>query len=185
MRRGKWIVRVSVGALLASLLWTPARNATADEVHCSRGDARAVWEAFATKLFVEGDYPPCQYRLFWGGQHVTFHEDDWFVGGNSLFIAYDQEGLTREQAIAELERLSGRLWLSMIDPNGKVGPAVEQTLMETTYKDMVLPGFGLIVFRHVGVILHLPPGDYLSTWHLLQDGRVIDRARVTVHVLPT
>lgn len=160
-------------------------DAAADEVHCSRGDALAVWQAFATMVYVEGGYPPCQYRLFWDREQVTFHEDDWFVGGNSLYILYEQEGLTREQAIAELERLTGRLWLSEIDPSGKVGPAVEQTLMETAYKDMVFADLGLFVFRHVGVILHLRPGDYLSTWQLLRDGKVIDRANVTVHVLPT
>ena len=42
----------------------------------------------------------------------------------------------------------------------------------------------MIVYRHHGVILHLLPGDYLSTLEISYEGVVIEVDEVTVHVLP-
>jgi hypothetical protein len=35
----------------------------------------------------------------------------------------------------------------------------------------------------VGVILHLPPGDYLSIWETSFDGEVVEHFEVTLHIL--
>ena len=183
-----WTRRVSVGAIVAGLLSVPAPVAVADATTCSYGDAVAVFQAFVPFFNHQprDDFlPACQYRAFFDGEHVTFQENDWFVGGIVWFADYQQLGQTREEGIAELEKYTDRLWLSEIGPDGEVGTPVEQSLMETAYKNLDTPDFGLIVYQHRGVILHLPPGDYLSTLEISFEGAVIEVDEVTVHVLPT
>lgn len=191
----RWAKRTAFGLLIGVLSvpvpMAPA-GAAAIEEPCSRGDALAVWNSFATFLRLEDAYPPCQYRLFWDGEHATFHDSDWFVGGNAqFFFASDLEqfGLTREEGIAELEKWTGRFWLAKIGPRGKVGTLVEQSLMLTPFRDE--KG---IVFRQVGVILNVPPGDYLSVFEEVCESEILEffgcemgkvyRYEVTLHVLP-
>jgi hypothetical protein len=188
MARTGWATRVSVGAVLTGLLWTSAPVARADATTCSYGNAQALFQAFPPLFNYqprEDFFPECQYRLFLDGEHVTFDEDDWFVAGIVLYVEYQQLGETREAGIADIEKYGNRLWLSEIGADGQVGTPVEQSLMETTYKDLHTADLGLIVYKHFGVILHLPPGDYLSTWESSYEGEVVDLAEVTLHVLPT
>lgn len=144
---------------------------------------------FRVPLEFEGEeilIPPCQYRIWLDGDHFTFSEDDWFIGGNAWGYDYQAAGITRAEAIAFLERLNDRLWLAKIDARGRqIGPLVEQTLQETGYKDIVDSEVGAIVYRQVGIVLHLPPGDYRSVWESTFDGRREDRAEVILHVVPS
>jgi hypothetical protein len=184
--RRRW--RSLVGVVLAGLLWTPASSATAETTECSRGDAAALFEQPIMLIFNqpgEGLSPACQYRLFFDGREFTFSEGDWFLGGVNYLYAYKQVGVTRTDAIADLEKYESRLWLSEISPGGVIGPAVEQTLMETGYRDAMHPVFGQVVYRQDGVILQLPPGDYLSTFEETYDGEFVVHAEVILHILST
>lgn len=186
--RTKWALRGLVGVVLvASLVPASGTAARADQTRCSYGDARALFQAFVP-FFAhqprETLYPECQYRAFFDGDHVTFFEGDWFVAGSVFFFDYRNVGVSREAAIADLERFTSRLWLSEIGPGGAPGAALEQSLSRTAYKDLDTVAFGLIVYRHDGVLLHLTRGDYLSRWELSYEGEVIQQAYMTVHVLP-
>jgi hypothetical protein len=180
--------RVFVVGLLGVLLGTYAPVTATAGPECSYGDAMAVFQALPPLFYHQPRdalLPACQYRAFFDGEHVTFYEDDWFVGGSVFFWEYQQLGMSREEGIAELEKLTARLWLSEIGPGGEVGSPVEQPLMETGYKSLDTLDFGLTVYRHDGVILHLPPVDYLSTWEVSWEGEVIEHYEMTIHVLPT
>jgi hypothetical protein len=186
--RRRWATRSFVGVILAGLLWTPASSATAAKTECSYGDAAALFEQFIMLRFNQpgvGLSPACQYRLFFDGQEFTFHEDDWFLGGVTYLYGYKLDGVTRPEAIADLEKHEARLWLSEIGPGGAIGPAVEQTLMETGYKDAMHPVFGQVVYRQDAIILQLPPGDYLSTFEDSYDGGEVSHSEVILHILPT
>ena len=183
---GSWAIRAWVAMDVAGLFSVaPVAPATANvRPPCSYGDAKALVEAFPPLVVVAGDYPPCQYRLFWDGEHVTFQEADWFVGGVVSFWDYQRSGITRAEAIVELEKYTDRLWLSQIGPGGAVGTPVELTLANTGYKNTYRKELGLVVYRHSTVILHLPPGDYLSTLVSSYEGEVYEVDEVTLHVLP-
>jgi hypothetical protein len=198
MRSTRRAIRVSVGMIVAGLLSVlgPVVPAAADSIEppCSHGEALAVFESFGTFTRLH-DVLSCQYRLYEDREHFTFGDEDWFVGGIAHFLTYEdleQFGMTREEGIAELETITSRLWLAKISPRGQVGTPVEQSLMQTAYKDTSL--FGGLVYTHRGVILNLPPGDYLSIYEdycgseLLQElycGDKVFRAEVTLHVLPS
>jgi hypothetical protein len=183
-----WAARFVTGVVIAGLLWTPTPSARAETAQCSHGDAAALFEQFITLRFNqpgEGLSPACQYRLFFDGQEFTFNEDDWFLGGVTATYDYRLAGVTRDEAIADLEKHENRLWLSEICPNGVIGPAVEQTLTETRYKDAMHPVLGHVVYRQDGLILHLPRGDYLSTFEGSYDGEVVAHSEVVLHILPS
>jgi hypothetical protein len=186
MARTKLARKVLIGAVLVGLLCAVAPVARADSTTCSKGHAQAQFQAFPTFFNYqprEDDFPPCQYRLFLDGEHLTFSEEDWFLGGVVLYYEYEQLGATRQAGIADIEKYANRLWLSEIGPGGQVGTPIEQTLMETTYKDIESPDLGRIVYQNFGVIFHLSPGDYLSTWELAYEGEVVEFADVTLHIL--
>jgi hypothetical protein len=199
MRPTRWASRASVGVIVGVVLsvLTPLAPASAAssavEPPCSYGDAMAVFDSFATFVQLEGGVPPCQYRLYANREHFTFNDEDWFVGGVAQYFTYEeleQLGMTREEGIAELETITSRLWLAKVSSRGKVGTPIEQSLMQTAYKDSSL--FGGLVYTQVGVILNLPPGDYLSIYEehcgseLLQElycGDKVFHAEVRLHVL--
>jgi hypothetical protein len=198
MRSTRRAIRVSVGMVVAGLLsvLAPVAPATAAPVEppCSQGDALAVFESFGTFVRLNEEVPPCQYRLYADREHFTFNDEDWFVGGIAQFFTYEeleQFGMTREEGIAELETITSRLWLAKIGPRGKVVETpVEQLLMQTAYKDSSL--FGGLVYTHFGVILNLPPGDYLSIYEESCGSEIFGcnpdkvlHAEVTLHVLPS
>jgi hypothetical protein len=198
MKPTRCVIRASVGMVVAGLIsvLAPVAPATAasNEPPCSHGDALAVFESFGTFTRLH-DVLSCEYRLYEDGRHYTFNDEDWFAGGIAWFFTdeeLEQFGMTRQEGIAELETITNRLWLAKIGPRGKVGTPVEQSLMQTAYKDTSL--FGGLVYTHYGVILNLPPGDYLSIYEescgseFLQEffcGDKVFHAEVTLHVLPS
>ena len=156
--------RAAVG--LARLNRPDARNALSPE----------LMEELATLVERWDEDPAVRCIVIAGG-------DDWFAAGVVLFFEYEQMGVSRQTGIADLEKYSNRFWLSEMDSEGQVGPAVEQSLLETNYKDLNTPDFGRIVYKNIGLILQLPPGDYLSTWELSYDGEIVQLAEVTLHIL--
>ena len=139
MTQATWAKRLPVGAIVVGLLSVSAPVAMADATACSYGDAMAVFQALEPFFYHQprDDFlPACRYRAFFDGEHVTFQENDWFAGGIVWFWDYQQLGQTRKEGIAELEKYTDRLWLSEIGPDGQVGTPVEQSLMETAYKNL-------------------------------------------------
>ena len=194
-----WFSRRSlglVGLLVAGMLLTAAPAATADtfigtdDNGCSYGDAEASSEAFYPffehKPREENSIPPCQYRIWLDNDHFTFTEDDWFFGGNALSFDYEAEGITRDEAIAILERVGHRLWLAKIDSRGKrIGPLIEQPLQLSGFRDGSEAGGGAVVYQQVGLILQLPPGDYVSVYEETFDGQRFFDADVILHIVPS
>jgi hypothetical protein len=199
VHRHRRSISVALGLLMTGLLFTAAPAMAADmgdetDVNgCSYGDALAVFNAFpAVFLHDPTDepwpvYPDCQYRMWDRGNDFTFHDDDWFLAGAAYAYDYVAAGVTREEAIAELDRYSDRLWLTKLVPgtNKAAGASVEQPVLLTAYIDAVHPEGGLIVIRQAGAILQLPAGDYLSYNEVAYQGKVVWRARVTLHILPS
>jgi hypothetical protein len=185
-----------VGLLVAGMLLTTAPAATADTYigtdhnGCSYGDAKATSQAFYPffehKPREENSIPPCQYRIWLDMDHFTFTEDDWFFGGNALAFDYKAEGITRHEAIAILERVGHRLWLARIDSKGeRIGPLVEQSLKLSGFRDVSEAGGGTVVYQQVGLILQLPPGDYVSVYEESFDGQPFFDADVILHIVPS
>ncbi len=127
----------------------------------------------------------CQYRLFNDGAEYTFNEDDVFLGGASLIYDYKAAGVTRAEAIAEIEMVETRVWLAEVLPDGEAGELVEQPLMRTAYKNFIHDLFGLVVYQQRGFITQLPPGDYVSTWVARLPEVFDETATVYLHILPT
>jgi len=78
------------------------------------------------------------------------------------FSDYKELGLTREQAIAEIELSEDRVWLAEVLPGGGMGALVEQPLMRTSFKDTIHDVLGHIVYQHRAFIAQLSAGEYLS-----------------------
>ena len=197
-----WFSRTSlglVGLLVAGLLLTAVPTATADtyigtdDNGCSYGDAEATSQAFYPfirhKPIAEDAIPLCQYRIWLDKDHFTFTEDDWFFGGNALEIAYEAEGFTRAEAIAILDRVGHRLWLAPIDSRGKrIGPLIEQPLQLTVFRSGSHVGgeeTAGVAYQQVGLILQLPPGDYVSVYEETFDGQPVFDADVILHIVPS
>ena len=161
---------------------------------CSQVAAYAMFYTFLplADLNNRGLAPPpvnewfarCQYRLFFDGQHFTFSEDDWILGGRVDIYDYVASGITRAEAIAALELDRDRVWLAKVEPNGSLGPAVEQPLIRTAYTDWNHSIFGLTVWQHRAFIRRLPPGDYVSTYRSTAPGEDDFVATVYLHILP-
>ena len=145
------------------------------EPSCTIGDAQAMFQVLPIPAYVmlsRGIERPklvdtlsqCQYRVFLDGFTFTFSEEDVFLGGVSYLYDYKQLGVTRQEAISELETYQDRVWLAEVLPGGAIGPWVEQPLMRTAYKNIQTTDFGLIVYHQRGFITQLPPGEYLSFW---------------------
>ena len=195
-RRPRHSIGTVLGLLMAGLLWTVAPTARADTIGtdangCSYGDALAVFNAFAAVYLHDpvsgGNYPDCQYRMWDRGEHFTFQEDEWFLAAGAYAYDYQAAGVTRAEAIAELDKYGDRLWLTKLLPgtNKATRAPVEQPLTMTAYMDAAHPEDGLLVIRQTGVILHLPPGEYLSYNEVSYEGNVVWRAKVILHILPS
>ena len=196
--------RRSIGMLAAlvvvvGMLGLTTPSSAAETESCSYGDTHAMFQGFypfflhqpsqlRVPLAFEGEeilIPPCQYRIWLDRDHFTFSEDDWFFGGNALAIDYEAEGITRNEAIAILNRVGHRLWLAQIDSRGRrIGPLVEQPLELTGFRDVSDSG-GAVVYQQVGLILQLPPGNYVSVYEETFDGRRDFRAEVILHIVPS
>jgi hypothetical protein len=183
------IVVMAAIALALSVVLAPSSGEASEDQPCTFGEARALFEAMPPLFHfkpLEGteEYPDCQFRLFWHGETVTFTEDDWFLAGAVGFVEYRDLDLSRHEAIAELDRFTSRLWFAPVS-GGVVGDVVEQALMESGFKSFRSPVFGLVVYKHVGVITRLPAGEYLSAWDLYFDEVLVQRFEVTIHILPS
>lgn len=119
-------------------------------------------------------YSRCQYRFFRDGETFTFCEDDFIVGSKVPNFDYKASGLSRAEAIAELELDVDRVWLD----------GVERVLQRTSYRDLYSVNFGLIVYQVRGFVTQLPPGDHVSAWLGTYPGFPDDTAIVTLHILP-
>lgn len=126
----------------------------------------------------------CQYRVFLDGQTFTFHEDDYITGGVVLLSEYKALGMTRAQAIADLELEEDRVWLAKKRADGTFEDPVEQPLMRTAYKDVDNQVFGLSVFQHRAFIKRLAPGEYESTFVSTFPGFEPFMATVRLIILP-
>lgn len=174
VRRG---VILTVVLALASLGVATPVGAEA-ESRCTAGDARSLFEnievPFEILLRNGLDHPRaetilrCQWRFFWVDGHpffgdITFSDDDVILGGIVYFIDYANQGIPRGDAVAELEGIEVRTWLAEVI-NGEVGPLIEQPLMISATKDVVLrqQDIGRVVMRSWGFITQLPAGEYRS-----------------------
>lgn len=176
-------------ALVASLLpgVSPVVGASAatQPERCTIGDASALFQVSPLPNQVmrpRGQdhpglldaYSRCQYRLFRDGETFTFCQDDFFLAGTVAFFDYKAAGVSRAEAIAEMELFNDRVWLD----------GVEQALSRTAYKDLNSVTLGLTVYQVRGFIAHLPPGDHVSVWVGSYPGTPDDIATVYLHILP-
>jgi hypothetical protein len=154
-------------------------------VTCSLGDVSALLEVSplpSQVMRARGQdhpglldaYAQCQYRLFRDGETFTFCEDDYIFGSKVANYDYKASGLSREEAIAELDQNVDRAWLD----------GIERILEASSYKDLYSVTFGLTVYQVRGFIAKLSPGDHVSTWLGRYPGFPDDTATVTLHILP-
>ena len=106
------------------------------------------------------------------------------VGGVAYLYEYQQLGLTRQEAIAELETFSDQVWLSEVLPDGSIGERDEQPLVQTAYKNVMSANLGLTVYQHRAFITQLPAGEYLSEWESTSSGSLIESAVVRLIITP-
>lgn len=180
MKRTRVRTLLLLGVLAASLgigvsVVSAAPSESVDEAGCTSGNARSMFESFFS--FLEDAVPPCQFRLFWDGQTVTFCEDDVILGGVNYRWGYDELGelgMSREDAVADLELFEDRVWLD----------GVEQLIEETAIKDADTERFGRIVWLQHAFFAQLEPGDHTSLWVGSYDGVPDASATVTLHIVP-
>jgi hypothetical protein len=131
----------------------------------------------------------CTYRVWRGGDdglHVTFSEDDVFLGGITWFSDYKTAGISRAEAIAGIEPQVDRVWLAEATPDGTIiGPLVEQPLTYTAFKNVKHKELGLLVYQHRAFITQLPAGDYVSVWVGTYPGFPDETVTVFLHILPS
>ena len=93
--------------------------------------------------------------------YINFSENDFILGGIVQYIDYPVIGMSRSDAVAELEGIEVRTWLAEVT-NGQVGPLVAQPLMISATRGIVLKRqeIGKVVARTWGYITQLPAGEY-------------------------
>jgi hypothetical protein len=166
---------VFVAAVLSLTMLAVSSVALADPPggqRCTNGEALSNFQSPLEHIF--GDFA-CQYRVFFDGRSFTYCEGDVILGGDNVSIEYAALGLSREEGIAELERLGDRVWID----------GVEQQLMRTEYKDGQHPVFGHVVYQHRAFITTLPVGDHVSYWEGTFDGAPDGSATVLLRILPS
>jgi hypothetical protein len=137
-------------------------------------DHPGLLEAFAT----------CQYRVFFDGRAFTFNESDHVVGGIAWLSDYKAAGISRDEAISEIEGIDDRVWLAKRQPDGSLGERIEQSLTRTAYKGLLHPVFGQIVYQHRAFVTQLPAGEYVSYWESTSAGLPTESAIVELLILP-
>jgi hypothetical protein len=191
----------SASAATTSGLFESATPAAAPGERCTYADAQSLFNNFSSAFALRARGPSpsspvdavtnCQYRLFFDGATFTFAQQDVFLGGINL--SWDVEtagllGITREEAIADLEATETRVWLARVESDGTVGALVEQPLLRTPYKDGVHPALGRVVQQHRAYITSLPAGEHLSifemTWQEFH-GLPAGEFQATVHLVIT
>jgi hypothetical protein len=188
---------VAAGLAAAAFVPTAGLSASPSPLPCSQPIAYAMFAAFLPLIDLrnQGLAPPpvtdvlkrCQYRFFpvpGIGDHRTFTEDDWVLGGIVYSTSYVADGVTRAAAVADLELGTDRVSLAKVQPNGHLGPAVEQPLMRTGYTDWNHSTYGLTVWQHRGFIRRFTPGDYVNTWVSSYPGFPDDTTTMYLHIVP-
>lgn len=161
-------------------------GAAALQKRCTKGDAEALFQVSPLPRQVMQSrgqdhpglleaYSNCQYRIFNDGASYTFCESDYIAGGIVAYWDYKAAGVTRTEAIADIESTVDRVWLD----------GVEQTLRVTAYKDLYSVNLGLIVYQVRAFVTQLGAGDYVSTWVATYSDGLIDTATVHLHILPS
>jgi hypothetical protein len=176
------VVGCAVVLMVAAVGMPPA---AAGPGACSYGQAGAVHEAWIPHFLHEPrttQYPDCQFRLYLDGEEVTFTDQDWFLAGIVVYVEYEALGMSRTEAIADMDSVGHRLWFTPILPGGGFGTPEEQALSRTAYRNTDSP-LERLVYNSIGVILRLSPGDYLSHYEQTYQGDVFE-ADVIVHVVP-
>lgn len=180
-------------AITAGLLLVGAPARANDDV-CTYGDAQALFQELPlpvnimrprglTHAALLENLSRCQYRVFRDGQTFTFHDDDWTLGGVVHGWDYVTSGISRAEAVADIELIDDHVYLARVRPDGTIEPAVEQPLMHTAYKDLDTP-FGRLVFQHRAFIRQLPAGEYVSTWVSYYPGLEPETATVWLVIVP-
>jgi hypothetical protein len=167
----KLTVAVAVLSVAALTAGSAAMADPAGGPRCTVGEAHANFEAPLQEII--GEFA-CQYRLFFDGDSRTFCEDDVILGGVNVLFDYKALGVSREEAIADLERYGERVWID----------GVEQQVVHTAYKDGQHPAFGQVVYQHRAFIARLSVGDHVSHWQETLDGSPDASATVQLHILP-
>lgn len=147
----------------------------ADESRCTQADAQSIFHNWSGTVWhgLRGEVPSrpaarfgeCQYRLYLDGEMFTFAQGDVILGGVNVFWEFeilDALGMTREEAIADLEATEERVWLARVQADGTVGELIEQPLSRTPYRDGTYPEIGRVVQQHRAFVTSLPAGEYLS-----------------------
>src|SRR5687768_17540660 len=124
MQRASWSSVVT--GLVAALALLPGYAEAATPRLCTRGMAQSLFQSAPVTFAAQesrGNLRPrrvdaahqCQYRVWRGDDddnHVTFSEDDFFLGGVTYFFDYKAAGVPRKEAIAEMEQGEDRVWLA-------------------------------------------------------------------------
>lgn len=191
-----WIRRLGLGVAIALVtafaVLSPASGSP--DRACTNGDAQALVQALpvASAMRLRGhDHPglleafaACQYRVFFDGRTFTFSESDHFVGGIAWFADYKAAGISRDEAIAEIESTEDRVWIAKRQPDGSIGARVAQPLTRTAYKGLLHPVFGQVVYQHRAFVSQLPAGEYVSYWESTSQGLPTESATVQLVILP-
>ena len=171
-------------AIVAAAGLAPSAAAPARPDACTDGDAKALLQVLPQAALLRGSgveapqivdsLERCQYRVFFHGATFTFSEHDVILGGVVWRWDYAEQDMSRAEAIAEIEAIEDRVWID----------GVEQQLERTTFKDMVHPLFGRVVFQHRAFTIKLPPGTYTSLWESVDPVFGTSSATVTLVITP-
>lgn len=194
MKLAAFIVFLSVS--IAAHAQVPASKEQFSQAakHCTIGDVTSDLQAFEIGLYYASGFPGplkvaglggslnCQYRFFLtekpNGNPWEFCEDELFLGGAVVLLPYVEAGLSRQEAVEELDRLGSILYFGPVS-----GAISEQSLVETNDKEVVLPDRGNTVYTQDAFITQQPPGTYLSSWTQTFDGAPQATIDVLVHVV--
>lgn len=174
-----------ITALAVALLLSSSARAN----DCTLGDVHALFQSIV--IFAHVQRPlgidshmvqrlgnqfvsPCQYRL-WNGKDPsgapivhTFNAGQYFLGGSTQLWDYGNWGMTREEAVHDLQITEEHAFLVVADANwGYAEDTLAQheiALMSTGYRGSNLRDFGLSVARQQGFIGQLPAGRYISVY---------------------
>jgi hypothetical protein len=191
----KRVARLFTAVAVAVLACGSGSAADASPTLCTNGMAHALLQVHPVTAHVmelRGNIRPrlvdarheCSYRVFHDGQHYYFDEGDVILGGVTWLSDYVAAGITRAEAVADIERSVDRVWLAEGTEGGPIGELVEQPLTYTAFKSVISPVLGHVVYQHRAFISQLPPGDYVSVWVNTLPGEPDASATVYLHIQP-
>jgi hypothetical protein len=179
-------------AIVGGMVFLASPVQAASPTLCTRGMAQSMLQSFGVTVFVQESrgirrvdgFDECMYRLFADGEHFTFSEDEFFLGRTGYFFPYRAEGVSRAEAIAEIEMIVDRVWIATVAPDGTRGELVEQPLIYTAFKNVISEEEGPLVYQQRGFIAQLPPGDYVTILVTSFPGEPDGMATVSLHIEP-